>query len=147
MKVLIVYGSTTGNTASIAEALAKQIDNAGHAATLLNAADATVNGMCEGYDAVLLGCSAWGTDTIELQDDFQPIFDDLDKTGIKGKKAAAFASGDSSFEFFCGSVDAIEEALKGLDAEIMEDGLKIEGDYSGSSDDVDDWGARIIAAL
>ena len=147
MKVLIVYGSTTGNTVSIAEALARQIDNAGHNATLINAADASAEGLCDGYDAVLLGCSAWGTDTIELQDDFQPLFDDLDKTGIKGKKAAAFASGDSSFEFFCGAVDAIEDALKGLGVELMEDGLKVEGDYSGSSDDVDAWGERIIAAL
>jgi len=147
MKVLIVYGSTTGNTASIAEALAKQIDNAGHNATLVNASDASADGLCDGFDAVLFGCSAWGTDTIELQDDFQPIFDDLDKTGVKGKKAAAFASGDSNFEFFCGAVDAIEEALKGLGVDLMEDGLKVEGDYSGSSDDVDAWGERILAAL
>jgi len=44
-------------------------------------------------------------------------------------------------------VDAIEEALKGLGVDLMEDGLKVEGDYSGSSDDVDAWGERILAAL
>ena len=45
------------------------------------------------------------------------------------------------------AVDAIEEALKGLGVDLMEDGLKVEGDYSGSSDDVDAWGERILAAL
>ena len=61
MKILIVYGSTTGNTAGIAEAFAERIGNAGHDVTLLNAADASAEGLCNGYDAALFGCSAWGT--------------------------------------------------------------------------------------
>lgn len=147
MKVLIVYGSTTGNTAGIAEALGEQIRGAGHEVTVLNAADATAEGLCNGYDAVLFGCSAWGTDEVEMQDDFNALFEDFDVIGAAGRKVACFASGDSSFEHFCGAVDVIENRLSGLGAVLMEEGLKVEGDYSGSRDDVDSWGKRIIASL
>ena len=147
MKVHIVYGSTTGNTAGIAEALGEQIGSAGHEVTVLNAADAVAEGLCSNYDAVLFGCSAWGTDEVEMQDDFNTLFENFDSIGVSGKKAACFASGDSSFELFCGAVDVIENRLAGLGAVIMEEGLKVEGDYSGSKDDVESWGSRIIADL
>ena len=147
MKVLIVYGSTTGNTAGIAEALGERMGAAGLDVTVLNAADASAEGLCNGYDAVLFGCSAWGTDEVEMQDDFHALFDDFDAIGASGKKAACFASGDSSFEHFCGAVDVIESRLVALGAVIMEEGLKVEGDYAGSRDDVDGWCDRIIADL
>ena len=147
MKVLIVYGSTTGNTAGIAEALGEQIGGAGHEVTVKNAADVTAEGLCNGYDAVLFGCSAWGTDEVEMQDDFNALFEEFDVIGAAGKKVACFASGDSSFEHFCGAVDVIEQRLSGLGATVMEEGLKVEGDYAGSRDDVDEWGRRILADL
>ena len=147
MKVLIVYGSTTGNTAGIAEALGEQIGAAGHVVVVKNAADVTAEGLCDGYDAVLFGCSAWGTDEVELQDDFNTLFEEFDSIGAKGKKFACFASGDSSFEHFCGAVDVMEDRLSSLGAVMMEEGLKVEGDCSGSRDDVEAWGSRIIADL
>lgn len=147
MKVLIVYGSTTGNTAGIAEALGERMGNAGFDVTVLNAADASAEGLCNGYDAALFGCSAWGTDEVEMQDDFNTLFEDFDAIGVSGKKVACFASGDSSFEHFCGAVDVIENRLAGLGAVVVEEGLKVEGDYSGNRDDVDAWCDRVIAAF
>lgn len=48
-KVLIVYGSTTGNTEALAEILGRLIQEAGHETTLLNAADASAPGLCDGW--------------------------------------------------------------------------------------------------
>ena len=147
MNVLIVYGSETGNTESLAESMGERIRAAGHSVKVLNAADAVAEGLCSGYDAVLFGCSAWGTDEVELQGDFNTLFEEFDSIDVQGKKAACFASGDSSFEHFCGAVDVIGEKLTALGAVIMEDGLRVEGDYSGNKEDVDAWTDRIIAAL
>ncbi|WP_418765520.1 flavodoxin [Mailhella sp.] len=147
MKILIVYGSTTGNTAGIAEALGERIGAAGHEVTVLNAADASAEGLCDGYDAALFGCSAWGTDEVELQDDFNVLFENFDAIGVSGKKAACFASGDSNFEHFCGAVDVLENRLVGLGAVIVEEGLKVDGDYAGNKDEVDAWCGRVLAAL
>ena len=147
MNVLIVYGSETGNTESLAESMGERIRAAGHSVKVLNAADAVAEGLCSGYDAVLFGCSAWGTDEVELQGDFNTLFEEFDSIDVQGKKAACFASGDSSFEHFCGAVDVIGGKLTALGAVIMEDGLRVEGDYSGNKEDVDAWTDRIIAAL
>ena len=48
-KVLIVFGSSTGNTEGIAQKLEEIIAAAGHDVTLKNAADVDADGLAEGY--------------------------------------------------------------------------------------------------
>jgi flavodoxin short chain len=144
-KVLIVYGSTTGNTESVADAIAKFLENNGRQVEARNAADVSVQNMADGFDAVLLGASTWGDDSIELQDDFIPVFDDLDKAGLKGKNVAVFGCGDSSYEYFCGAVDAIEEKAEGLGAVLVGDSLKIDGDPDMG--DVTAWAETILPGM
>ena len=84
-KVLIVFGSSTGNTEGIAQKLEEIIAAAGHDVTLKNAADVDADGLAEGYDAVLLGCSAWGDDELELQDDFIPLYENMEAMGLSGQ--------------------------------------------------------------
>ena len=103
-KVLIVFGSSTGNTESIAQKLEELIVAGGHEVTLLNAADASAENLADGYDAVLFGCSAWGMEDLEMQDDFLSLFEEFDRIGLAGRKVAAFASGDHEYEHFCGAV-------------------------------------------
>ena len=147
-RILVLFGSSTGNTESIAAKLAAYLEAAGNDVTLTNSADvASAGGLAEGYDAVLLGCSAWGTDDLELQDDFAPLFEDMASMGLKGRKVAAFASGDSEYEHFCGAVDAIERAARDLGAEIMTDGLRVEGDADAAPGEVRAFADAVIAAL
>lgn len=145
--ILIVYGSTTGNTAYVAEVLERVLGNAGNAVTLLDAADAEPDGLCAQHDATLFGCSTWGDDEIELQDDFIPLFESLDKTGAKGKKTAVFGCGDSSYEYFCGAVDAIEQRLKETGADVISSSLKIDGDPHSAKDEIEDWATDLLKAL
>ncbi len=135
-KILIVYGSSTGNTESIAHKLEEQLAAGGHAVTLLNAADVTAEHLADGYDAVLFGASAWGEEDVELQDDFAPLFEEFDVMGLKGRKLAAFASGDRDYPHFCGAVDVIEARGKELGAEVLADGLRLEGDGGGSQAEI-----------
>ena len=127
-KALIVYGSTTGNTESVSDDIAKILEKNGHAVEIRNAADVHVEGMAEGFDAVFLGCSTWGDDDVELQDDFIPVFDELGTAGLGGKNVAVFGCGDSSYEHFCGAVDVIEQKAEELGANLIGDSLKIDGD-------------------
>ena len=142
---LIVYGSTTGNTEYVAEVAERVLAETGTSVTLLNAADASAKGLCDGYDLVLFGCSTWGDDSIELQDDFIPLFDDFDSINAKGKKVAVFGCGDSGYTYFCGAVDAIEQRLDGLGAKVV-DTLKIDGDPHSEKDEIEAWTKRVVAA-
>ena len=146
-KVLIVFGSSTGNTQSIAVKLSELITAGGHEVTVLDAADASAENLADGYDAVLFGCSAWGMEDLEMQDDFLSIFEDFDRVGLKGRKVAAFASGDQEYEHFCGAVPAIEERAKELGATIIADGLKMEGDASNDPEAVASFAEDVLKQL
>ena len=144
-KTLIVYGSTTGNTESVSDDIAKILEKNGHNVEIQSAADVSVAGMTEGYDVVFLGCSTWGDDEIELQDDFIPVFDDLDKAGLDGKKVAVFGCGDSDYEYFCGAVDVIEEKSEKLGAVILGDSLKIDG--TPDTSEITAWTETIMTKM
>ncbi len=146
-KVRIVFGSETGNTESIAKMLADEISAAGHEVNCESAANVKASGLGDGYDCVLMGVSVWGIDTIELQDDFAAYDGSFDSMNLEGKKCAAFASGDTSYEYYCGGVDYIEEQLKDVKADLITDGLRVEGDASGSADEVKAFAQDIIKAL
>ena len=146
-KVLIVYGSTTGNTEALAEILGRLIQEAGHETTLLNAADASAPGLCDGWDMILFGCSAWGDDEIILQDDFDALFQQFDLINAKGHKVACYATGDSNFTYFCGAVDVIEAALERLGADVVVEGLKIDGQAQSDQPEIQEWTKAVIEAL
>ena len=88
-KVAVIYWSGTGNTETMAGAVARGAKDAGAEADLLTCAD--VNGV-DGYDAVALGCPAMGSE--ELEDgEFLPMLEGIEAS-LPGKKVALFGSYD-----------------------------------------------------
>ncbi len=146
-KVLVVYGSTTGNTESIAAKIVSLLEAKGADVVLKNAADADPAGLADGYDAVLMGASCWGDDEIELQEDFAPLAERFADMGLAGKKVAAFASGDSSYQHFCAAVDVVEAGAKDCGAEIIASGLRVEGGASDAPDDIEAFAEAVAKAL
>ena len=145
--VLITYGSTTGNTAYMAEVLNLVFSGAGHSVTVKDAGDVKADGLCTDFDFCVFGSSTWGDEDIELQDDFASLLPELGKTGVKGKKTAVFGSGDISYTHFCGAVDAITEKLKELGAAPVIDGLKVDGDPRDEKEEIELWGKELLKAL
>lgn len=144
-KTLIVYGSTTGNTENAAEMIEKILSSKGFDVTVKDVSFITPKETIE-YDYLIMGSSTWGDDEIELQDDFAGFYDDLEKARISGRKVAVFGCGDSSYTYFCGAVDAIEDKVKDLGGDLVVDGLKIDGDPDDAKDEIEAW-ANSIANL
>ncbi|MDR2354164.1 MAG: flavodoxin [Deltaproteobacteria bacterium] len=145
--ILIVYGSTTGNTEWVAAALETQLKAAGHQVDKVKAGDADASGLCANRDLVLFGCSTWGDDEIELQEDFIPLFENFDKIGAAGIKTAVFGCGDEDYKYFCGAVDAITDKLNALGSKVVGSKLKINGDPGDSADDIKSWGVSVLESL
>lgn len=141
-KAIIVYGSTTGNTESTAEMIEKELSKNGIDTLVKDVSDTNTSELKD-YDLVLFGCSTWGEDEIELQDDFQPFYEEINSSNISGKKVAVFGCGDSSYTYFCGAVDAIEEKVKDSGGEIITEGLKIDGDPDDFTDDITSWAQSV----
>jgi flavodoxin short chain len=142
---LIVYGSTTGNTESAADIAEKVLSGEGLSVKKINVTEARADGLCSGYDLILFGCSTWGSDSIELQEDFVPLFEKFEDIQAQGKKTAVFGCGDSSFTHFCGAVDAITQKLKDLGAAVV-DTLKIDGDAQAEKDTIEAWVRKVAEA-
>ena len=83
-KVAVIYGSGTGHTEAMAEAVAKGADG-----VLLTCAEVPEDAAAQ-YDAFALGCPAMGSEELE-EDEFGPLFEKL-APSLAGKKVALFGS-------------------------------------------------------
>jgi len=144
--VVLIYGSTTGNTEELSEHVAAGLKQAGAEVTVKNVADASVDELAS-YDAVVFGCSTWGDG--ELQDDFVDFHEAMDGIALEGKKAAVFGPGDSEDypDTFCEAVGILEDALKKCGAEIVLESLMVDGDVEPAFDESETWGSRVAEAL
>ena len=113
-KALIIYGTTTGNTETMADMVKQALEEAGLETQVKNVTEAEVEDLSAGHDLLVLGCPAYGDDEVELQEDFAEFYERLDGVVMNGRKVAVFAPGDSSYEHFCGSVDMLEEKMSEL---------------------------------
>ena len=146
-KALIIFGTTTGNTEAMAEAVKEALDESGFETELKNVANAAPEDLAGSHDLLLLGCPAYGDDIVELQDDFQEFYDRLDGVDLNGKKIAVFAPGDSSYEHFCGSVNLLENRMEELGAELVASGLKVDGDPEDVEEEIMDWAKSAAASV
>jgi flavodoxin I len=138
-KTLIIYGSTTGNTETMAKIVQRAFQGAGIEAETKDVIGASPGDLTGPHDLVMLGCPAYGEDEIELQQDFAEFYEKLDGIDLSGRKFAVFAPGDRSYTHFCGSVDMLEEKVRTLGGTLVVDGLKVEGDPDDEADEIGSW--------
>lgn len=116
-KVAVVYWSSTGNTETMANAVADGAKEAGAEVTTFEAANFAADKMDE-FDAVAFGCPAMGDEVLE-EDEFQPLFDSCEPK-LSGKKIGLFGSygwGDGDW------MHNWEDTCKGAGAALVSDGV------------------------
>lgn len=146
-KALVVFGSTTGNTESVAQVIAKTLAESKIDVTLKNVIAVSKNDFNGDYGVIVLGSSTWGDDEIELQEDFAEFYESMDELDMSGKKAAVFGCGDKTYEHFCGAVDALEEKCQSLGATLVVGGLKIDGDPDDAREEIIDWAGSVASSI
>jgi flavodoxin short chain len=146
-KALIIFGSTTGNTEEMAGMVKKELEQSDFEAEVKDVTDTAVADLTAEHDLLLLGCPAYGDEEIELQEDFADFYEQLNGVQLNGKPFAVFAPGDSSYEYFCGSVDFLEEKFNDMGGKMVNDGLKIDGDPGDFEGEIESWVGSITASL
>lgn len=116
-KTAIFFGSTTGNTESIATKIAELLG-----AETFNVADSPTDALSE-YDTLILGTSTWGIG--DLQDDWENFISDLEGADLNGKTVALFGLGDAE-----SYPDSFVDAMKPIYDVVAEKGCKIVGAVS-----------------
>jgi flavodoxin short chain len=143
-KTIIVYGSTTGNTLTVAERIEETLKKYNGNVELVEVTDVQPSDLAS-YDLILLGCSTWGDG--ELQDDFIPFEDSMAEISLKEKKAACFGPGESDYPLFCEAVNILESRLESCGATLVTEGLKIDGDVDSQLDLAEEWAEKVHQAV
>lgn len=142
---LIVYGSTTGNTEMVANRIGEVLSGKGITVIVKDVTDTKVSELGNGYDLTLLGASTWGDDEVEFQEDFDPFYQEMDSADLSEKKVALFGCGDSSYEYFCGAVDELEEKMDKLQANVVNISLRIDGDPDDVDSEIVEWAEDVAS--
>ena len=87
MKIAVVYWSGTGNTETMAEALASGAKESGAEVVTSTSDDFS---SVDGFDAVAFGCPAMGSESLE-DSSFEPMFESVEDS-LSEKKVALFGS-------------------------------------------------------
>lgn len=90
-KIAVVYWSGTGNTETMAGAVAEGARETGAEVDEVQAADFAAD-VVAGYDAIAFGCPAMGDESLE-EDEFEPMFEAAEGA-LSGKKVGLFGSYD-----------------------------------------------------
>ena len=131
-KVAVIFWSGTGNTETMARAVAEGAKAVGAEADLLTCTE--VNGV-EAYDAVALGCPAMGAEGLE-DSEFLPMLESIE-AALPGKKTALFGSygwGDG-------------EWMRSWEARCAEKGITLAADSVTVNEAPDDDGLAACKAL
>jgi len=123
VNTIIVFASMSGTTELMAHTIASELMKAGDQVTVKDAIEADAEELMS-YERILVGSYTWGDG--DLSDEIMSFYDELATIDLTGKMAAAFGSGDTSYEHFARAVDILEEALKTQGCEIIIKGLKID---------------------
>lgn len=88
-KVAVVYWSGTGNTKTMADAVAEGAKGKGAEVSVFEAAEFSKDKV-SGFDGIAFGCPAMGAEVLE-ESEFDPMFTDVEGS-LAGKKVALFGS-------------------------------------------------------
>ena len=88
-KISIVYWSQSGNTAAMAEAVAKGVTDAGKEAEIVFVSSASIDEL-KSETAFALGCPAMGAEVLE-EGEMEPFVEEVERFAA-GKKIALFGS-------------------------------------------------------
>lgn len=113
-KIGLFYGTQTGNTETIAEAIQAQFGGE-NIVTLHDIAQASPEDFAE-YDCIIVGCPTWNIG--ELQSDWEGFYDELDAIDFSDKKVAYFGAGDqiSYADNFQDAMGILAEKISSLGA-------------------------------
>lgn len=146
MKVLVLYGSLTGNTEFVANQIADFLNHHHIKNDLFNAQEFSPKNILT-YDLLILGSSTW--DYGQFQEDFAAFFEEIKELAFNNKQFIVFGCGDSGYENFCKAVDLIEDFLTLKQAKKIGDSLKIDGYPQQSTNQqlINAWLTTLVKSL
>ncbi|OGG08154.1 hypothetical protein A3B48_03080 [Candidatus Gottesmanbacteria bacterium RIFCSPLOWO2_01_FULL_40_10] len=130
MNILLVYATNSGGTQLASQIVQEHLMSQNLQVTMKEVRDTQPEELTDA-DAVILASSTWDYEGLEGQPhpDYRPFMELFKGKKITGKKFAVLGLGDSSYTYFCGAVNHLEQFVKDLEGILAVDSLKIDGFY------------------
>ena len=145
--ILILYGSTTGNS----EKLAKYIHS-----QLSQSYNIKIHNVCnlkypytidKKFNLIILCCSTWGIEPACLQEDFENWCLNVKKDSVDNKLFTIFALGDYYYPYFAYAYDILNNFIAQNKGIIATYGLKIHDPWEDSLNEINKEITHIIQKL
>lgn len=139
-KVMVLFGTESGNSEGLADKIAKSIKKKGAKPTLKNMAETSPSELKK-FDTVLTFVSTWGDgEPPEAAEDFYKAFMN-EKTDLSGVNFSVCALGDTSYDKFCQTGKEFDTRFETLGAKRIADRVDCDVDYE---DSYDSWASAVL---
>lgn len=130
MNILIVYATNSGGTQHVANVIADVLQGGQHTVTVQQVRDTKPDQLSQ-YDAIVFGSPSWDYNGKEgqLHEEMRSFVEGAAGISLEGKKVAVFGLGDSSYMYFTGAVDHLENFVAHCHTSLLVPSLRIDGFY------------------
>lgn len=140
MNVLLVYGSTGGNTQFLSEFVKLGLEDSGHVVTVKNVKHVDMNEL-KNFEALVLGSSTWNLDKLQgqLQQDWRARLDEFLQLDLQQKPVAVFGVGHYHYTFTAGAADRLIEGLQKVNGKLVQPVFRVDDVVDLFSEQIRDW--------
>ncbi len=144
--VIIVFGSTSGNTEMVCHKVAEVMRSQKHQVTVQRAELSEIKDI-KGHDICILGASTYGHGL--LQDHMIPFIKELKKSNLKGQKFAIIGLGDDKYDnhYNVESSPIMQHAVKEVGGEVIHEALEINRSPMWQMIKVEEWAQELSAKI
>jgi flavodoxin len=135
MKIKIIYGTQSGTTGYVAEAIQKYLSKQGHQVDLHHVGKVSSPPVLEGYDAVLIGAPTYEDGCLEMR--MNTLISNLE-IDLSKYKVGVFGLGSKIYSHFCESAKILEEWVVKNQGKLAIPPLKIDG-FPDNLQPITDW--------
>ncbi|OGG18790.1 hypothetical protein A3D78_02125 [Candidatus Gottesmanbacteria bacterium RIFCSPHIGHO2_02_FULL_39_14] len=151
MKILLVFATNSGGTQLASQIVAETLTKNNHQVTVKEVREVSPADFAAA-DLIILASPSWDYESLEGQPhpDYRPFMEGIKDQKFAGKKFAVIGLGDSSYTYFCGAVNVLEDFIKKIDGTLVTDSIKIDGfylDQSTNSQKLDMWAQNLAEKI
>jgi flavodoxin len=147
-RILLLYGSNSGNTEYAANYLAESL--AGHdlSVQVRNVAEVEPAEVWQA-DLLIIGSPTWNTMVNgrykegQLQDQMATFLSKLNPAKLAKMPVAIFGLGDSQYQYFCGAAVLLQKFVARTGAHLVTDPLYLDGYPQFQPEPIAEWAAQL----
>ncbi len=147
-KVEIIYGSTTGNTESVAKYVKSIIAKQKIKVDCKDSSD-FLDKNVDLQDGILyiLASSSWGVEPCALQEDFEIFYSNINKESMALKNFALLGCGDKYYPHFCGALDVLSKDILNHKGKLFTEILRIQDDWEDRKKEITKWATNLAKLI